>query len=77
MLAKMVTDVAEFTWNAQTQHFESRIYATDAAGKRQLVSLYATPPHVFFAAFAAQTDAILAFEADDSSAKVIDFKQHG
>jgi|11_taG_2_1085331.scaffolds.fasta_scaffold22187_2 hypothetical protein len=78
MLAKMVTETAEFRWNTMTQHFESRIFVTNPInGERSLVAFYSTPPHIFLASFAAQAAAISEFEEPRAEAEIVEITQHG
>jgi len=76
MLPKMVTEIAEFSWNRKTQHFETRIYVTDPnTGERELADAFATPPSVWLPSLDAQWEATVAYYTDTTNEKVVAIRE--
>jgi hypothetical protein len=72
MMPKMVTEIAEFSWNSKTQHFESRIYVTDpSTGERQLMAVYATPPSLWMQSLDNMWEATIPYYSDTTNEKVV------
>jgi hypothetical protein len=77
MLPRLVTENSEFSWNRETQHFETKIYAPDpVTGKRTLARVYSTPPRIFLKDAMNVQRAVAAFYTDTEhpQAKVIQMK---
>jgi len=82
MLPRLVTEISEFGWNKESQHFERKIYGiAPETGERTLMGVYATPPRVFLKDAISVQRAVAAFYADTEhpQAKIIQMKlgKHG
>jgi len=75
-MPKLVTEVADFTWNPSTGLFETLIFIRNTeTGALEVADKFATPPRQFLLSYQRQTDAIALYRSAKRRDAVVAFPE--